>query len=412
MDAWLLTSTAIVLFMTIPGLALFYGGLVRAKNFLSVLMQCFALTGLISIVWMVIGYVLSSTTAGDGPANPYIGLDFSQIFMATTPHADMAGAAFGLTFAVITPALILGAYAERVKFAFVMLFSAIWVVLVYCPLAYWVWMVGLGGEGDFAGPSPLEWITGVAPLDWAGGLVVHQAAGVAALVIAVMLGKRAGFPNALQPPAQPGMVMIGASMLWIGWFGFNSGLSGDQANAGYVIFSTQVAAAGASIAWVLFETIRTGKPTLVGAATGAVAGLVAITPAVGVVSVPGALILGLIAGVLPQVAIPLIKTTFKIDDALDVFAVHGVAGITGTLLLPFLAFIGTNGDAALISEVGVMKQFITQLWSVVFSAAYVAVVTFVIAIVCRALVGMRAEDEAVSDGLDLTSHGERAYDLT
>ena len=206
--------------------------------------------------------------------------------------------------------------------------------------------------------------------------------------------------------------MIGASMLWIGWFGFNSGLSGDQANAGYVIFSTQVAAAGASIAWVLFETIRTGKPTLVGAATGAVAGLVAITPAVGVVSVPGALILGLIAGVLPQVAIPLIKTTFKIDDALDVFAVHGVAGITGTLLLPFLAFIGTNGDAALISEVGVMKQFITQLWSVVFSAAYVAVVTFVIAIVCRALVGMRAEDEAVSDGLDLASHGERAYDLT
>ena len=396
MGPWLLTATALVLFMTIPGLALFYGGLVRAKNYLSVLMQCMAITGVVTITWMVAGYALSST---DG--NALFGTDFSQLLFWATPQADLAGAAFGLTFAVITPALILGAYAERVKFSFVLAFSVLWSLLVYCPLAYWVWMTPEG--------SPLTLITnGLHPIDYAGGLVVHQSAGVAALVLAILLGKRAGFPSAMQPPAQPGMVMIGASMLWVGWYGFNSGLAGDMTEGGYIIFNTQVCTATAVIAWVAFETIRGGKPTLVGAATGAVAGLVAITPACATVSVPGALILGVVAGVVPQLVIPLVKSTFKIDDALDVFAVHGVAGISGTLLLPFLALIGTNGTPA--DDTG--AQFIAQLWSVIASGVYVVIATLIIAFVVRAIFGMRAEDEAVADGLDLSSHGERAYDLS
>lgn len=396
MGPWLLTATALVLFMTIPGLALFYGGLVRAKNYLSVLMQCITITGVVTIAWMAIGYALSST---DG--NAFFGADFSQALFWATPQDALAGAAFGLTFAIITPALILGAYAERVKFSFVVVFSAAWSLLVYCPLAYWVWMQP---DGSF-----LTLLTpGTHPIDYAGGLVVHQSAGVAALVLAVMLGKRAGFPNAMQPPSQPGMVMIGASMLWVGWYGFNSGLAGDMTEGGYIIFNTQVCTATAAIAWIAFETIRGGKPTLVGAATGAVAGLVAITPACATVSVPGALILGLVAGVVPQLVIPLVKSAFKIDDALDVFAVHGVAGISGTLLLPFLALIGTNGTPA--DELG--TQFISQLWSVISSGVYVIIATTIIAFVVRAVVGMRAEDEAVADGLDLSSHGERAYDLT
>ncbi len=393
---WTLTCTALVLFMTLPGLALFYGGLVRQKNFLSVLTQCFGIAAVISVAWMIFGYSFAF-----GGGNTWFG-GFGQVGLAD--ESQWLGAAFQMTFAIITPALIIGALVERVKFSFIIAFSALWVLLVYAPVAGWIWGGGaLSSDG-------VGLFNGVGLQDLAGGVVVHETAGLAALVLAIMLGARTGFPKAIRPPHQPALVMVGAAMLWVGWFGFNGG-SASPVDGGSTraILVTHLSASAACITWAAWEYFKAGKISLVGVVTAMVAGLASITPAAGVVGPIGALIIGGIAGVLCQEAIGLIKMRFKIDDSLDVFAVHGVGGLWGTLVLPFLAAPALGGTGL---DVSVGQQFIVQLVGVGIVGVFTVVGTLIIAMICRAIFGMRMDESDIEDGADLSSHGESAYDLS
>ncbi len=399
--AWILTATALVLFMTLPGLALFYGGLVRAQNVLSVLMQCFAIACLASVLWLIVGY---SIAFGDGGgAQPWIG-GFGKAFLTGVDADALAGDIpetvffmFQMTFAIITPALIVGAYVERIRFAHVLLFSGAWLILVYAPVAHWIW-----GGGFLAD---------LGVLDSAGGLVVHATAGTSALIIAVFLGGRRGFPRELIPPHNPGLTMMGAAMLWVGWFGFNAGsaLAADG-SAGMAMLVTHISAATASLVWVVIEWTKFGRPSLVGIVTGMVAGLATITPASGFVGPAGGLVLGLAGGVVCYYAVGLIKTRLKIDDSLDVFAVHGVGGILGILLLAPFAATGLGGLGLPVGT-SVGGQLVDQLIGVMVTVAWSAIATVVIVVAVRALVGLRVDPESETEGLDLTAHGERSYNL-
>jgi len=394
--AWILTATALVLLMTLPGLALFYAGLVQSKNIVSVLMHHFAIAALMSILWVIAGYSLAFS--GDGA---WVG-DLANSFMSNIALDSASGtipesvfAAFQMTFAIITPALIIGAYVERMKFATILLFSAIWLLAVYAPVTHWVW-----GGGIMA-----EW--GV--LDFAGGIVVHATAGTAALVCALVVGKRRGFPTSVQPPHSPVLTMIGASMLWIGWFGFNGGSAlGAGNSAGMALLVTHIAAATASLVWMFIEWFRFGRPSLVGIVTGMVAGLATVTPASGFIGVPGGLILGLAGGVACYIAVDLIRVRLKIDDSLDVFAVHGVGGILGSLLVAYLA-LPVFGGLGLADGVTAGSQFMVQLASVAITVLWTGIGSYVILKVIGAVIGLRVDQQDEIEGLDLSQHGERGY---
>ena len=394
--AWILTATALVLFMTLPGLALFYAGLVQSKNIVSVLMHHFAIAALMSILWVIAGYSLAFS--GDGA---WVG-DLANAFMSNITLDSASGtipesvfAAFQMTFAIITPALIIGAYVERMKFAALLLFSAIWLLVVYAPVTHWVW-----GGGIMA-----EW--GV--LDFAGGIVVHATAGTAALVCALVVGKRRGFPTSIQPPHSPVLTMIGASMLWIGWFGFNGGSAlGAGNSAGMALLVTHIAAATSSLVWMFIEWFRFGRPSLVGIVTGMVAGLATVTPASGFIGIPGGLILGLAGGVACYIAVDLIRVRLKIDDSLDVFAVHGVGGILGSLLVAYLA-LPAFGGLGLAGGVTAGSQFMVQLSSVAITVLWTGIASYVILTVIGAMIGLRVDQQDEIEGLDLSQHGERGY---
>ena len=394
--AWILTATALVLLMTLPGLALFYAGLVQPKNIVSVLMHHFAIAALMSVLWVIAGYSLAFS--GDGA---WVG-DLANSFMSNITLDSASGtipesvfAAFQMTFAIITPALIIGAYVERMKFAAILLFSAVWLLTVYAPVTHWVW-----GGGIMA-----EW--GV--LDFAGGIVVHATAGTAALVCALVVGKRRSFPTSVQPPHSPVLTMIGASMLWIGWFGFNGGSAlGAGNSAGMALLVTHIAAATASLVWMFIEWFRFGRPSLVGIVTGMVAGLATVTPASGFIGVPGGLILGLAGGVACYVAVDLIRVRLKIDDSLDVFAVHGVGGILGSLLVAYLA-LPAFGGLGLADGVTAGSQFMVQLASVAITVLWTGIASYVILKVIGAVIGLRVDQQDEIEGLDLSQHGERGY---
>ena len=394
--AWTLTATALVLLMTLPGLALFYAGLVQSKNIVSVLMHHFAIAALMSILWVIAGYSLAFS--GDGA---WVG-DLANSFMSNITLDSASGtipesvfAAFQMNFAIITPALVIGAYVERMKFAAILLFSAIWLLAVYAPVTHWVW-----GGGIMA-----EW--GV--LDFAGGIVVHATAGTAALVCALVVGKRRSFPTSVQPPHSPVLTMIGASMLWIGWFGFNGGSAlGAGNSAGMALLVTHIAAATASLVWMFIEWFRFGRPSLVGIVTGMVAGLATVTPASGFIGVPGGLILGLAGGVACYVAVDLIRVRLKIDDSLDVFAVHGVGGILGSLLVAYLA-LPAFGGLGLADGVTAGSQFMVQLSSVAITVLWTGIASYVILTVIGAMIGLRVDQQDEIEGLDLSQHGERGY---
>ena len=396
--AWMLTSTALVLFMTLPGLALFYGGLVRSKNVLSILMQCFALTCLVTLLWVVAGYGLAF---GDGGAwNKFIG--GGKFFLAGVARDSVSGAIpesvflmFQMTFAIITPALVVGGYAERMKFSAVMVFSTLWLMLVYVPVCHWVW-----GNG---------WLMQMGLLDFAGGTVVHINAGVASLVAAMLLGNRRGFPQTAMPPHNLTMTVTGASMLWVGWFGFNAGsavaVNGD---AGMAMLVTHIAAAAGSLAWMTIEWIKHGKPSVLGIVTGMVAGLGTITPASGVAGPMGALLIGLTAGVVCYFSTQLIKRVLRIDDSLDVFPVHGVGGILGTFLAGVVVSSELGGKG-LAEGVSLAHQIGVQLTGIVSIALYCGALTFVLLKVTQALVGLRVPPEIETEGLDVGEHDERGY---
>ena len=393
--AWMITATVLVLFMTLPGLALFYGGLVRSKNVLSVLMHCFAIACLASILWVVDLYTLAFS---DG--NAFLG-DMQHLFLNGVAglngrdFPETVFVMFQMTFAIITPALVVGAFVERIRFRSVLLFTALWLTIVYVPVAHWVW----GAEG---------WMFKAGTIDLAGGIVVHTTAGVSALVLARMLGPRKGFPNSVQPPHNPGMVMIGAAMLWVGWFGFNAGsqLAANEA-AGLTMLVTHIAAATASLTWMVIEKIKTGKAGLVGIVTGMVAGLATITPASGNVGPVGALILGFLAGAVCYFACGLVKDKLGIDDTLDVFAVHGVGGMMGSILV---AVVGTStfGGSGVDDMI---SQLRTQFIGVGITAALSVVGTVVIVLILKATTGLRVSEEEENEGLDQSVHGESAYSL-
>ena len=396
--AWILTSTALVLFMTMPGLALFYGGLVRSQNILSVLMQCFAIACLASFAWLFMAYSIAFSEG-----SPYFG-DLSQMFLMNMARDSLSGDIpesaffmFQMTFAIITPALIVGAYPERIKFSFVIAFSFLWILFVYAPITHWIW-----GGG---------WLAEMGVLDFAGGLVVHLTAGTTALILAFLLGPREGFPNQIKPPHNPGLTMMGACMLWVGWFGFNGGsaLAANQ-DAGMAILVTHISASVASLVWMFIEWIKFGKPSLVGIVTGSIAGLASITPASGFVGPIGAVIIGLVSGYLCYVAVGFVKNALKIDDSLDVFAVHGLGGTLGILLLPFL--IGSNlGGVGLSEGQTVMSFFNTQLTGTISVLIFTAIMTVIIALILRSFFGLRVDDDQIEEGLDLSSHGQSGYKL-
>lgn len=391
--AWMITATVLVLFMTLPGLALFYGGLVRSQNVLSVLMHCFAIACLASVLW--IGGLYSLAFA-DGSA--WLG-GLSKLGLQGVDSSSMSGdipetvfIMFQLTFAIITPGLIVGAFVERMKFSAVLLFSALWLILVYAPVVHWVW-----GGG---------WLMEKGVLDLAGGIVVHATAGISALVLAKCLGPRDGFPSKLHVPHNPGMVMIGASMLWVGWFGFNAGsqLAANEA-AGMTMLVTHISAAVASLTWMTIEWLKTGKPGLVGIVTGMVAGLASITPASGNVGPVGAIIIGLLAGFICYFACGFVKQGLKIDDSLDVFAVHGVGGIMGTLMVAVLGTAAFGGFG--VESIG--AQLGTQAFAVLAVVLWSGVASYLIILVCRLVTGLRVSAEDETTGLDQSEHGETAY---
>ncbi|MBI6953784.1 Amt family ammonium transporter [Pseudomonas sp. TE6288] len=408
--AWMLTSTALVLFMTIPGLALFYGGMVRSKNVLSVMMQCFAITGLISILWVIYGYSLAFDTAGMEKGvlnfNSFIG-GFSKAFLSGVTPSGLTSATalfpeavfitFQMTFAIITPALIVGAFAERMKFSAMLIFMGVWFTLVYAPIAHMVW----------SGDGALMWDWGV--LDFAGGTVVHINAGIAGLVCCLVLGKRKGYPTTPMAPHNLGYTLMGAAMLWIGWFGFNAG-SAAAANgtAGMAMLVTQIATAAAALGWMFAEWVFHGKPSALGIASGVVAGLVAITPAAGTVGPMGALVIGLVSGVVCYFCATSLKRKLGYDDSLDAFGVHGIGGIIGALLTGVFAAPALGGFGAVTD---IAAQFWIQAKGVIFTVVYTAIVTYVILKVLDLVMGLRVSEEEESVGLDLAQHNERGYNL-
>ena len=395
--AWILTSTALVLFMTLPGLALFYAGLVRSKNTISVLAQCLVIAVLASVVWFVVGYSLSFS--GDGS---YIG-NLDKIFLKTVNLKSLSGdipetvfVMFQMTFAIITPALIVGAFVERMKFSAVVLFTVLWLILVYAPATHWVW-----GGG---------WLAKMGVFDFAGGLVVHTTAGISALVIAYSLGSRKDFPKNFNPPHSPVLAMIGACMLWVGWFGFNAGsaLAANE-SAGMAMLVTHISAATATITWMFIDWIKNGKPGLVGMITGMIAGLATITPASGFVGPMGAIILGILAGSICYYCVGFVKFKLQIDDSLDVFAVHGVGGILGTLLAGILA---TDFFGGLGLEKSAAEQTMIQAIGILSVALLSFVGTVLIVKIIKLTTGLRVpEDEEIGEGLDFGSHGESSYNL-
>lgn len=388
--AWIIVATALVLFMTLPGLALFYGGLVRARNVLSVFMQCFGIACLMSVLWLAFGYSIAfgtgTTGYWGGLGHMFLsGVDASTVRDGTT-LPEVLFFAFQMTFAIITPALIVGAYVERIGFGFVMTFSGLWMLLCYAPVVHWVWGGGFLADGGLFGATGLK--------DFAGGVVVHETAGLAALVIAVMLGARR---NTTTPPHNPGFVMLGAAMLWVGWFGFNGGsqLAADG-GAAMALTVTHISAAAASLTWALWERIKYGKASLVGMVTGTIAGLASITPASGFVGPVEALVIGSVAGILCQEAVNLVRNNLKIDDTLDVFAVHGVGGIFGTIM------VAVFGAGTWVAQIG--SLVIVGIFTIVVTVALVKLVSLV--------TPLRVSEEDEYTGLDLSAHGERAYDHT
>ncbi|MGR3363101.1 MAG: ammonium transporter [Maritimibacter harenae] len=384
--AWIIVATALVLFMTLPGLALFYGGLVRARNVLSVFMHVYAIAALMSILWLAFGYTIAF-----GDANSVWG-GLGKMFLIGIDAETLAGTlpevlffAFQMTFAIITPALIVGAYVERIGFGFVLTFSGLWMLLCYAPVVHWIWGGGFLSDGGIFGE--------IGARDFAGGIVVHQTAGLAAILISVFLGPRR---DQKKPPHSPGFVMIGASMLWVGWFGFNGGsqLAADG-GAAMAITVTHISAAAASLTWALWEKIKFGRASLVGIVTGTIAGLASITPASGFVGPLEALVIGGVAGILCQEAVNFIRNRLKIDDTLDVFAVHGVGGIFGTIMI---AVFGAGSWAA-------------QLGSLAIVGVFTVVVTYVLIKAISLVTHLRVDAETETNGLDLTVHGERAYDI-
>jgi ammonium transporter, Amt family len=398
--AWLLTATSLVLFMTLPGLALFYGGLVRAENVLSVLMHCFAIACLVSVLWLLGAYSLAFN--GDGPwsgdLNKALLLGVSRGAVAPgTSIPETVFFMFQMTFAIITPALMVGAFVERMRFGAVLLFSAFWLLLVYVPVAHWVW-----GGG---------WLQAKGILDFAGGLVVHLTAGSSALVLAIVLGPRIGFPNEVKPPHAPWMTMAGACMLWVGWFGFNAGSAlAAGGDAGMAMAVTHISAATAALVWLVIEWVKFDKPSVVGITTGAVAGLATITPASGYVGPAGALVFGAVGGSLCYVMVDLVKRRFRIDDSLDVFAVHGLGGATGVLLTAIFVDAALGG-AGLVEGRTISGQFAIQLTGLIATLIWSVLLSLIIVKVVQILVGLRISAETEQVGIDAKVHGERGYNM-
>ena len=400
--AWLLTASALVLFMTIPGLALFYAGLVRVKNVLSVLMQCFALTGVLTIVWVVIGYSLAFDTTGS--MNAFVG-GFSKVFASGIGVDTLSGTIpesvflmFQMTFAIITPALMVGAFAERIKFSAMTVFMIVWSILVYAPICHMAW-----AEGGF--------FFDLGVLDFAGGTVVHINAGIAALVAALIIGKRQGYPETSMTPHNLGLSVIGAAMLWVGWFGFNAGSAlAANGTATMAMLVTQVATAGAVVTWMLIEWIKNGKPSILGVITAAVAGLVAITPASGSVGPMGALAIGIASGIACYWGATILKAKCGYDDSLDVFGVHGIGGIVGALLTGIFVAKGFGGTG-LAEGVTIGGQLGKQAIGVLTTVVYSGVISFVILKIVDATMGLRVSEEEETQGLDSSLHGEEGYNL-
>ena len=396
--AWILTATALVLFMTLPGLALFYGGLVRTQNVLSVLMQCFAICCIVSVVWVVYGYSLAFTGSGSiiGGADAFFLSNLTRDSASGTLPESLF-IVFQMTFAVITPALVVGAFAERMKFSAMCMFTVLWVTLVYLPACHMVW-----GGG---------YLAGIGVIDFAGGLVVHATCGVGALVAAMMLGPRKGFPGGSLVPHNRPMVVMGAAMLWVGWFGFNGGSAvAADSSAAMAILVTHISAAVGALTWMSVEWIKTGKPTVVGIATGMVAGLATITPASGTVGPQGALLIGLLAGIVCFYATQMIKSYFKIDDSLDVFPVHGVGGILGILMLALVGkpegFLGAGASGFDASS---FSQFMIQLQGVVVICLWTLVFSWIALKATSLVTNLRVSDESEYEGLDITEHNESGY---
>ena len=399
--SWILTSTALVLFMTIPGLSLFYAGLVRSKNALSVLMQCFTITCVASIMWLVIGYTMSFTDGGS--MNQWMG-GFNNLFLSELTRESISGSIpesifvmFQMTFAIITPALVIGGFAERMKFSAMIWFTILWSLVVYYPVCHWVW-----GGG---------WLGDKGTLDFAGGLVVHITAGVGALVAAIVLGRRSGFPRTMMPPHNMTMTVTGAGMLWVGWFGFNGGsalaANGDAAMA---ILVTHISAAIASVTWMVCEWIKYGKPSVLGIVTGMVAGLGSITPASGFIGPMGAIVIGLSAGIVCFAFTNYMKRVLHIDDSLDVFPVHGIGGIIGTILVA--VFVSSQfGGAGLAEGMTISSQLGVQVTAVVSVGVWTAIASFIILKLTNAICGNRVTDDDERIGLDITQHEEKGYNL-
>ncbi|MBL8251054.1 MAG: ammonium transporter [Candidatus Competibacter sp.] len=407
--AWMLTSTALVLFMTIPGLSLFYAGMVRAKNVLSVMMQCFAITALMTVLWTIYGYSLAFDTAGMSKEavnlNTFIG-GFGKAFFngvgrdsLTLAIPETVFATFQMTFAIITPALIVGAFAERMKFSALLLFMGLWFTFVYAPVAHMVW----------SGDGALLWDWGV--LDFAGGTVVHINAGIAGLVACIVLGRRKGYPTTAMPPHNLNFTLMGASMLWVGWFGFNAGSAvAADGSAGMAMLVTQIATAAAALSWMFAEWLHHGKPSALGIASGAVAGLVAITPASGTAGPMGALLIGIASGVICFLASTKLKRALGYDDSLDVFGVHAIGGIVGAILTGLCADAALGGKG-LAEGVTVGVQLWVQTKGALFTIAYSAILSYILLKLVDALVGLRVTDEQETEGLDIALHDERGYNL-
>ncbi len=397
--AWILTASALVLMMTIPGLGLFYGGLVRARNVLSVVMHSFVILCTVSLLWVVGGYSMVF-----GPGSPYLG-GVDHLMLAnlsdlrsglTIPESSFA--LFQMTFAVITPALVIGAFVERVRFGWVVAFSTLWTLLVYIPVARWVW-----GGGWLA--------SDVGTLDFAGGIVVHTTAGVAALIVAALLGPRKGFNKSLLTPHSPALTMVGAGLLWVGWLGFNGGFAPTAGGAAATaILNTHLAASTAALVWILIERIRIGKATSIGIVTGAIAGLATVTPAAGYIGPAGAIVLGALGGAICFAMVQVVKHKWQIDDSLDVFAVHGVGGILGSLLMP-LFFSEMFGGGGFAAGASMTSQFSAQAIGLAVVALWTAAMTVIAAWTVSVVLPMRVDEEAEHDGLDLHSHGERGWEL-